>query len=180
MLQHSGIRFLITLLSISAVFASCKEEKVKSKLSYDNNNESMAWTQSPAIIKTPEAHSGNYVCKIDKGSPYSSVLNVRVKDISDKQLKKARISAWFMLTSNASEQGLVLDIRDSTGQNSLEWLGVDAADFTTEVNKWARAELVVDLTQKDRNNKGKLYRIYALNNTDAPVFVDDFEVNFEE
>jgi hypothetical protein len=180
MTQHINFRSLITYLCIIVLFAGCSGETTKSKLSFDNNNECISWQQTASAIRFPQAHSGNYVCKINKDNPFSAVLDIRVKDISDKPLRKARITAWFMLTSNGTEQNLVMDVRDSTMQNSYEWINVDAADYNSELNKWSQAELVIDLTKKDRNNINNVYRIYASNGRSEPVYVDDFEVSFEE
>jgi hypothetical protein len=138
------------------------------------------WKDSPSMIQFPDAHSGTHVCKLNKDNPFSSSMDIKVKDISRKPLKTARITAWFMITSNTSDQNLVLDIRDSTLQNSFEWINTDAANYLTDLNKWAKVEMTVDLTKKDRNNPNNVYRIYAANSKDEPVYVDDFEVSFEE
>ena len=180
MTHHINTRSIVAFLIILIVVAGCTSEQGIGKLTFDNNIECISWSHPESTVKFPEAHSGNYVCKIYKDNPYSAVLDIRVKDISSKPLKKIYVNAWFRLTSNASEQSLVLDIRDSTVQNSFEWLNVDAADFNNDLNKWSRAELIVDLTKKDRNNINNVYRIYAVNNRDEPVYVDDFEVSFEE
>ena len=180
MKQHTGTPLILILLCMTALFAGCSEEKVRGKLTFDNNNECISWSQSTSTIKFPQAHSGNYVCKINKENPFSNVLNIRVSEISNKPLKRATITAWFMLTSNGTEQNLVMDVRDSSQQNSFEWINVDAADNNNELNKWRKAELVVDLTKKDRNNINNVYRIYASNGRDEAVYVDDFEVSFEE
>ena len=169
-----------TWLLVFTMLFSCSREEKKSKLAFDNNIESIYWGSSPNTIKFANAHSGNYVCKLDKTNPFSQVFNIKVKDLSTKPLRRAKISAWFMLTGNYSEQNLVLDVRDSSMQQSLEWINTDAIDYVKDLNKWGKAELIVDLTKKNRNNPNNVFRIYASNGKEEPIYVDDFEIQFEE
>jgi hypothetical protein len=171
---------ILICASLLFFFSACSDEENYNKLSFDNNIECTGWSTSGSTIPYANAHSGNYVCKIDKNNSFSTMLDIKVKDISKKPLKRAKITAWFMLTSHDTEQNLVLDVRDSTLQNSFEWIKTDAADYTNDLNKWTKAELIVDLTKKDRNNVNNIYRIYAANGKNDPVYVDDFEVSFEE
>jgi len=160
--------------------AGCSSEQTQPKMSFGCNIETIYWKNLSVSYKFPNAHSGNYVSKLNKDSPYSAALDLPVREISSKPLKRAKITAWFMCTSNASVQNLVCDIRDSSMQNSVEWIGVDAADFSIELNKWSKAELIIDLTKNNRNNLSYVYRIYAFNDKDDPVYVDDFDVSFED
>ena len=169
----------VAYLVIIILFAGCSDDTSQTRFRFDNNNECISWRHTTSTVRFPQAHSGNYVCRINKDNEYSTILDIRVRDISDKPLKKARISAWFMLTGNASMQNLVFDVRDSSVMNSYEWINADAADQDYELNKWTHVKLEVDLTKKDRNNMNNVYRIYANNNREEPVYVDDFEVFFE-
>jgi hypothetical protein len=149
-------------------------------MNFNNNIETSYWTTSSNTIQVNNAHSGNYCCKLNKDSPFSTTFNIRVKDISEKPLQRAKISAWFMPTSDLVEQNLVLDIRDSTTEKSFEWINNDAANYLTELNKWGKIDLLVDLTINNRNDPNNVYRIYASNGKDEPIYVDDFEIVFEE
>ena len=173
-------RIKISGILLFFICAGCSREGDFNKLSFNNSLECAGWSTSGSMIPFADSHSGHYVCKINKDNAFSSILDIKVKDISKKPLKRARITAWFMLTSHTTEQNLVLDVRDSTLQNSYEWINTDAADYSIDLNKWVKAELVVDLTKKNRNNINNIYRIYASNGKDDPVYVDDFEVSFEE
>ena len=162
--------------------ASCSSEK-DSKLFFSNNIESSyVWDEHPpsSIVKFDKAHSGNYVCKMDVNNPFSITYNMRVKDISPKPLSKVKVSAWFMLTENNSEQNLIINILDSSMQKSFEWLARNAAEDIKELNQWGRVEQTIDLTQKNRNNPDNVIRIYAANGRGEPVYVDDIEIQFEE
>jgi hypothetical protein len=178
------IKPMMKLLRVfSALFiiliTACSEEK-KSKLTFTNDIESSYWSSSAGVMVFPNAHSGNYVSKLNKESAYSTIFNIKVKDIPDHASQRIKISAWFMLTGNDSEQNLVLDVRDSSMQNSLEWINVDARDYVTDLNTWGKTELIVDLTQKSRNSPENVLRIYAANGKETPVYVDDFEIEFEK
>jgi hypothetical protein len=176
---------VITLLNCAViVFAflvtGCSSEQTQPKMSFGCNIETAYWKNLSVAYKFPNAHSGNYVSKLNKDSPYSAALDIPVNEISSKPLKRAKITAWFFLTSHTTVQNLVCDIRDSTMQNSIEWIGIDAADFSNELNKWAKAELTIDLTKNNRNNSSYVYRIYAFNDKDETVYADDFDVSFED
>ena len=172
---------LLLVLSIALV-SSCSNEQKDSKLFFSNNIENgYVWgDHSPSIQRFDNAHSGNYVCKLDEKTPYSVVFNMREKAISTKQLKKATVTAWFLLTGTNSEQNLVIDVRDSADQNSLQWSNMNAANSILDVNKWGQAELSLDLTQKGWDNPNNCIRIYAANGKGEPVYVDDIEIRFEE
>src|SRR5436190_8969490 len=101
MKKHTYPRLGVILLCFIMV-AGCSEEKSKSKLSFDNNSESIYWKRTETAVRFPQAHSGNYVSKIYRDNPFSIVLDLPVRDISDKPLRRAKIKAWFMLTSNAT------------------------------------------------------------------------------
>jgi|GEM_PF-6349931 len=162
------------------VACSGSKEDKGNKLTFKNDLEGNYWSPSQNLISFPQSHSGNFVNKLETGQAFSNIFNIRVKDISSKPVKRAKVTAWFMLTGTDSEQNLVLDVRDSTMQNSFEWINVDATDFVSELNKWGKVELIVDLTLKNRNSPDHVFRIYAANGRKQPVYVDDFEISFEE
>jgi len=180
MAHHSNTLSKLACFIIIVFISGCSGEPNRGALTFNNNIECILWEQSASSIKFDNAHSGNYVSKINSDNPYSTILNIRARDISDKPLKTVKVTAWFMLTSNTTEQSLVLDIRDSTNLQSIEWLNVDAASFNIVLNKWAQAELIVNLARNNRNNIDNVYRIYAVNSKNEPVYVDDFEVSFED
>lgn len=170
----------IKLLSIIIIFnTACTQSKQRGNLVFDTNLENSNWSTSGSQSKFNNAHSGNFVCKINKDNAFTNNFEARVIDVSSKTLKTARISAWMMLTSKNSEQNLVLEIRDSSNQKTLEWLNTNAADYIDNLNQWVKIDLVVDLTINNRNNQQNIYRIYASNGKDDIVYVDDFEVGFE-
>jgi hypothetical protein len=157
---------------------ACSQEK-KTQLIFSNDVEGKYWSSSSSVIEFPQAHSGNHVNKLNKQNAFSNTFNIRIKDISSKPVKRVRISAWFMLTGDNSERNLVLDIRDSSNQKSLEWINADARDYIPDLNQWAKAELVVDLTLKNRNNPENTLGVYAANGKEEPIYVDDIEILFE-
>lgn len=167
------------LAFIFIFYVSCSDNKNKGRLCYDSNTENPYWRATGAVIKFENAHSGNYVSKINKDNPFSLNFEAKAKEISDKSLSKAKLSAWIMLTSFDSEQNLVFEIRDSTGEKTLEWLNINAADYIENLNQWVKIDHLVDLTISNRNNKEYFYRAYAANGKEHAVYVDDFELEFE-
>lgn len=175
------MKALIKLLIVSIVItiASCSNERKRGSLTYDSNNENGLWRTTGAVIKSDKARSGSYVNKINKDNPFSNTFEIQAKNISNRPLSKAYISAYMMLTDDNTEQNLVLEIRDSTGQNLIEWLNINAANYIDNLNEWVKVDNIIDLTINNRNNPGYYYRVYASNGNEADVYVDDFEVEFE-
>jgi predicted DNA-binding protein (MmcQ/YjbR family) len=175
------MKALIKLFAVSAIITitSCSNERKRGALIYDSNNENGLWRTTGAVIKSDKAHTGSYLNKINKDNPYSNTFEIQVKDISSKPLTKVYLSAYMMLTEYNTEQNLVLEIRDSTGQNLTEWLSINAADYIDKPNEWVKIENVLDLTINNRNNLDYFYRVYATNGKEGAVYVDDFEIEFE-
>ncbi len=168
----------IKILLLSLILATgCSEEK-RGKLTFDTNFESAYWGTNSSVIKSAEAHSGNYMSKINKDNPYSSTFEIKAKDLESKSISSVNITAWFMLTGDNSEQQLVFEIRDSSNLKTLEWLNLDATEYVEELNKWVKVEHLVDLTENNRNNPNNIYRVYASNSKDEPVYVDDIDIEF--
>lgn len=166
------------IVAIAAI-TSCSGERKRSNLTYDSNTENNYWKTTNAVEVSDKAHSGNYLSRINKNNPFSLNFEAQLKKISDKPLSKAYISAYIMLTGFETEQNLVLEIRDSTGEKTVEWLNVDAGDYIDEPNKWVKIDNIIDLTINNRNNPNNFYRVYATNGKEGDVFVDDFMVEFE-
>lgn len=175
-MHKSEINILLLLLILAA---GCSTEKNRSKFVFDTTMENIYWSPSPSTIKYDNAHSGNYACKINTTNAFSTVFESKVSEISNKPLKSAKISAWMMLTGDNSEQNLVLEIRDSSNQQTKEWLNTDAIDYIDNLNHWTKIDLIIDLTINDRNNLQNIYKVYASNGKEDAVFVDDFQVEFE-
>lgn len=168
----------IKILSLAILFAGCSE-KERGKFVFDSNMETSYWSPSTNVIKFANAHSGNHACKIDKSNPYSTTFELRANEISEKPLHTAKITGWFLLTGDNSEQQLVFEVRDSSNLQTLEWINTNAADYIEELNQWGKIELIVDLSFDNRNNPKNIFRVYASNGKEDAVYVDDIEVGFE-
>ena len=164
------------------VFAGCGSEKTGSKLSFFTTVESSyAWQDNltPSITWSNDAHSGNYVCKIDSATPYSLTFNMRLSDISGKKLKSVRVKAWVNMSSMVSNPLVGFDFQDSTGK-SMEWFSRPVKDFVAGPNQWEEADVVVNMNEKDRNRRSNILRLYIMNDHRDFTQVDDIEVSFEE
>jgi hypothetical protein len=170
----------ILACALIVILSSCSNERTKSKLIFSYDNEDNYWSPNASVVKFADAHSGNSANKINKQNPYSGVFDIKANEISAKRLQYAKISAWFLMTGNNSEQNLVFDVRDAATQKSYEWISKDAMEFAKGMNQWCKVTLEVDLRQAGRGNLDRAYRIYACNGKDDVVYVDDFEIEFED
>src|SRR5258705_12101284 len=136
------------MFTVIFLLASCSSDKKKSELYFFDTIESnYAWNGNhiPCIIKSDLAHSGMFVCKVNKDFSSSVTFNMRLGDISAKPLKSVTVSGWVMLIGNGSEHNLVVDIRtknDSTG----EFLAHNTGYNLEEVNQWTKAKITYNLT----------------------------------
>ena len=175
----------ITALVLWFVFIfapACNPGRQDSKLYFSNSVESaFAWQDhsSQGITWSDQAHSGNYVCKMDSATPYSVTFNMKLSDISRKPLKSVRISAWVNMSSMVSDPVIAVDIRDSNF-TSMEWISRPAKDFVAQPNHWEQIDFKVNLREKNRNRKSNYLRIYLSNAHRDYTLADDIEISFEE
>jgi hypothetical protein len=161
---------------------SCNSEMKDSKLNFTNSIESSyAWTDHPQsnILWSNDAHSGNYVCKIDSLFPYSVTFNMKLSDVSKNPLQSVRISAWVNSSSLMSNPIIAVDIRDHS-QNTLEWFTQQSSDFISEPNKWEKVSMDLNLSVQNRNLPDNYIRVYLYSSQKDYSLVDDIEVEFTE
>jgi hypothetical protein len=168
-------------ICISMFFWSCGGNSKKSKLHFANSVESAyAWTDHPAdnIIRSNEAHSGSYVCKVDAKNPYSVTFTMKLSDVSVDLLKSVHVSAWVNISDLQSNPQLVVELRDST-QKTIEWMPRQAAEFNLAPFEWGEMTADLSLEEKNRNNASNHLRVYVLNDKEQYCLVDDVELSFE-
>jgi hypothetical protein len=179
--MNKTFTLMIALMVLS--LSSCDRNKNSDLIFFNSMESSIGWNVNQVpnnypIIKFDNAFSGQYVCKLDSTNPFSITFYMKQKDICKKKLSLVRLSAWFMIIADNSEQNLVTEIRDSN-EKVLEWIVKDAKDFEPEINNWRKVSITIDLTLNERNNPENYVRIYASNGKAFPVFVDDIKIEFE-
>ena len=171
----------IVLWLLAVVLTSCGGDK-NSRLRYFNSMETdYSWQDNPpeSIRRSKDAHSGDFLCKIDSVTPYSPTFNMKLWEISDKSLRSVHIKAWVKMSTLLSDPQIAVDIHDSTGK-SIEWMSKKVKDFVSEPDRWVEASFNLELDQKDRNRRSNTIRIYVSNGHPDVAFADDIEIKFKE
>jgi hypothetical protein len=172
---------IILLLTVAFTWG-CNSGKNDSKLHFTNTIESSyAWTDHPAtnMIWSNDAHSGNYVCKLDSSACCSATFNMKLSDISKKSLKSVHITAWINLSSISASADLILDVRDNS-QKTLDYISTSAMDFISQPNQWVQVSLDANLDEKNRNKADNYFRVFVANSKPDYALVDDIELEFTE
>lgn len=172
-------KILILVIVFGTIYScSKKEEKFVVKYTSDMDTQ-IGWTDNPLphLIKSPNAHSGNYICRLDSVHPYSPTYNMHVSDISREKFSKLKLRTWIKAESIVAHPHLVLDIRNSNNE-TLEWLAKDFTGPVLNTKDWEMYEFEVDLTEKERLKESNIYRIYVSNGKADAVLCDDIEVIF--
>lgn len=169
----------ITLIFSCLILVSCKDSK-KQFTYLDTADSEIAFHSEKKvnnIIRFDNAHSGNYVYKLNKESPFSGTFYLGLSDVFPGSPKKALLSAWILTEQINSALKFTLEIRDKDF-NLKEWLGSNANDKMHVVDEWTYVEFEFDLLTNNRNNSENFLRAYIYSNTNLNVYADDIEVRF--
>ena len=175
------MKIILLVILAALLFAGCSSSDKDSGLVFSNSMESnLAWMDHPQsnIVWSDNAHSGHYVCKLDASSPYSVTYNMKVSDISKKPLKSVHISAWVNMSTVTGDRYIGISILESS-QQAMDWIAQKALEVIGKPGEWHKVELNVDLLGK-RNRPTNIYRIFAVNEKQDVVLLDDLTIEFEE
>ena len=134
---------------------------------------------TPNIMAIGNAHSGNYVYRLNASNQYTTLFNQTLKQISKSKIKKITYSANVIRENNTVDCKLVIDVRDKTDK-VLKWEGKDTKEVKDLKDKeWTKITMELDLTKDNLNDPDNHVRIYTLNAAKADVLVDDISIAFE-
>ncbi len=165
----------------SFLLISCSRENKQGGLHYFNDFESVkGWSKMPIpTLVEGNAHSGNFSLKIDSLEGFSHAFNIKMKDISNKPIKKVRYSMYCMIKSLNAKASLVLAVDTVNKPNAL-WQGIPIQDQIKEINKWVKITGEVQLAQDGLNKPENNLVMYLWNNSKEVIFADDYELEFFE
>lgn len=168
------------LLILPFLFFSCKESpKVQGDLYFKNNIESsLGWYKNPTVLKTKDAHSGEYVSKIDSVNIYSLGFDLPLSIVNERFLPVTEVKAtvWAMLKSKNAKGALITELKKN--DSLIVWNSVKLQDYCKEANKWYKVEFILNLREHDFSNNENLFRCYVANDSKEEILLDDFEVEF--
>lgn len=166
-----------TFVLMLGFLLSChKENKPEQVIVHQNDFDSMlGWSDvDQGRLFKGNAHSGNYSAFTDFNHPYSLGFIRKLREISDRPIKRIEMNAWVLTKSFDAKAGLVLSIE--SGGKPQFYKGVNVLDSIQATQKWypvrCRFDLPSDLSMDHE------VRMYLWNTGKDTVLADDFEIKF--
>ena len=172
---------LLIFIPIIILFFSCNsnnKEPINDKLTFTNDCESSdGWENISRAFSTENFHSGRYSNKLNPQNPYSLTFRYKYGDLSKKQIKSVVVSVWAYFLTNKFEGKSFVVVVDSSDQK-LIWAGIDMKEFVKSPRTWTKIEKEICFPRKYEPNS--IFSIYAWNNSEDAILVDDFRIQFVE
>jgi len=163
--------FLI-LFALSGCF---RNNKQKGLVYYTDFEGVKGWTQT-LFSKNP-VHSGVYSNRLDSTHHFGLTLKLLFREISDKPVKKVKISFWAYLQDTTTKGKLVLEISDFHKQN-LFWVAKHIEDYVSKPNAWTKVNLEFTLTKENISASDNIISIYPWNVSKSEIYIDDTRIEF--
>ncbi len=168
----------LTILILS-VLTHCTRRHKADNLHYFQDFESIAgWFGMPALSSDIKGHSGNYSMLTNAQLDYSPGLTRKLKEISDKPIKKIRASIWCYTMDKNSNGAFCVQIMNANGENKL-WIARPFVDFIKSESTWTKTVIETEIP-KDAANPENMVKVFMWNKGTIPVYGDDVEVIFSE
>ncbi|CAN5603867.1 hypothetical protein BH11BAC1_BH11BAC1_12450 [soil metagenome] len=171
---------IVIFLSIVILLSSCGGKNNESNLrnQYSNDMESyVGWNGISGYysIKSGDAHSGQHSCQTDTSFIYSLTFSAKIKELSDKPIKKVNMSVWLKCLSIPANGSYILSIEQ--GDEVLKYFPFQLKESDAVVNEWVKvsgtAEFPVD------QSKDAIVKIYFWNKSKSIILVDDMDFEIE-
>jgi hypothetical protein len=165
----------IISLCILLSCAGCKSNK-QTGLKYYNDFESIkGWTE--VLLEKKPVHSGIYSNRLDTVNRYGETFKLTFKEISDRLLKKAKVSFWVFLPDAMSKAKLVMQI-DQPDKKNLFWTAKNIEDFVKTPGQWTEVKFEFSFVNKDFLLPQNIIKIYSWNIGKDKIFIDDIRIEF--
>jgi hypothetical protein len=172
-------KIFFAALTTLVVLMGCSSEKKQHKLFYFNDFESMeGWSKFSTLVKG-EGYSGNCCVRVDSLFEFSDGFNLKLREVSDKPIRKIKFSA-YCLTKNANSKATLVIAVDSLNKPNISWTGIALNTVIKEHGKWEKISGEVDITGQGINNRQNSVILYLWNNSKGVSLIDDIEIEFVE
>ncbi len=166
------------IIIIAFIFSCCSEQEIyspKGEFLFSNNCEALrGWDNSKMPFSDDIAHSGNCSSYTDSISRFSVSFDYKYSDLSDKLLKRVKLTAWVYFTHFNCKGEYVIAI----GKDGIVsfWVSSRLQDFIFEENRWVKVERTFVLPQSVEPNSK--ISIYGWNTGKYPILFDDLIIEF--
>ena len=166
----------IISLCLLLSFAGCKNSGKQKGLMYYNDFESIKGWADVLLEKKP-VHSGIYSNRLDTVNRYGETLKLTFKEISEKLIKKVKVSYWVYLSDASSKGKLVLEINQPDKKNLL-WTAKNIEEFAKTPGQWIEIKLEFSFPKKEFMLPQNSIKIYPWNLGNNQIYVDDVRIEF--
>ncbi len=172
------IVFFAFVISVILISCSSDDDKDNKGLTFSNDIDQMiGWVQHPSFIKG-NAHSGNYMCKVDSTMAYSYTFILQAEDFPTKTAKSINASVWGKISNLNDSINLVIELT-SKGQ-TIAWNGNLFINFIKNIDEWGKVESSIKIPENLPSDA--ILKVYARGTKKKSDFtiLDDFEISFVE
>jgi len=130
------------------------------------------------LIIDSTKHSGKKSLLIDKEHPYSPEFKFDLRANNSTSIKEIRVNFACKLSDNIQipKVHAVMECRNKEDKKLLNWESKKLID-TVNYTNWQKTELIFNL-HPSFFQKNCALKFYIWNNSEEPVFIDDYEVEF--
>lgn len=129
-------------------------------------------------IKQTTAHSGEFAVDLTGGKEYGPAFTKKIKDVSERPLKKIALSVWIYPYTNNSNTVLTASI--STDKNeTVFWQGKSSENKNFLQNKWTKINALF-IIPEDKIDPENLISVSVWNKGKTDVLADDLEIVYGE
>ncbi len=130
-----------------------------------------SWINEKTVIamKSPAAHSGDFVCVTNETSEYGYAYQEILKNINSVLPKRVVVSGWVYSTVAAPNLGIILNISENNQQ--YDWKTYPLAENIKETGKWV--EFSTSFYFDKPLNENQEIRIFPWNQSKKPIYFDD-------
>ena len=162
------------------LFNACGKKQSNSNLrnQYLNDLESYDGWQGITgyyYLVSGDAHSGQHSMQTDSANIYSITFAKRLSELSEKPVKKIRVSLWVKCLGAPGGGSYVLSLEQGT--QTYKYFSFDLKEKDVILNEWMQitglAEIPAGLP------KDAVVKIYFWNKSKSVILVDDFEFTVE-
>lgn len=145
-------------------------------LIYFNDFESMkGW--APAYLNKEPHRSGQYSNKMDSVNIYGVTLRLPFKEVSDRKIKKVKVSFWALMIETNSKSEIVVEVY-APDKTKLFYLAKDMNSFVSKPKKWTEIKLEYTFPGDEIVMPQNIISVYPYNESKKDIYIDDLKIEF--
>jgi hypothetical protein len=131
----------------------------------------------PLYLNKEPHHSGSFSNKLDTNNRFGATFQLKLKDISERKIKKLKVCFWVLLNAENATSKFVVEVKDKD-KNKVFYLAKNIDETVKTTKKWTKVDY--EFTFPDENCKlgENTISMYVWDLGKSDIFVDDERVEF--